>query len=129
MIRDMILLDADPDIFLLKTMDDLDFLNTTLFTLLNSLKKNNKFIERQEQFFNLDETEKQFYRLLEDLKNGPGSISAILFPVIEEKLASLLKNSQERKKEIDDPLLSAKEVLVDATIVSSEELNELLKDF
>ena len=129
MLRDLTSLDADPDIFLLKTMDDLDFINTTLSHLLEYLKKHDKFIERQEQFFNLSETEDQFYNILEELKNGGGSISATLFPVIREKLESMLQYSKTRKKEIDDPLLSANQVLVDATVVSSEELNELLKDF
>ncbi|QQO08073.1 hypothetical protein [Breznakiella homolactica] len=127
MVRDLVLLDADPDIFLEKTLDDLDFIDATLALLLDGLMKNDKLIERTEQLHNLWETETQFEELLSDIANGSGSISVAQFPVIQDRVAAMANLSSNRKSLIDDSRPRDSEE-IDPMVVSTDELNELLKD-
>ena len=48
MIRDIVTLDADPELFLEKTLDDIFFVDQTLKTLLGDLERHNHLIERDE---------------------------------------------------------------------------------
>ncbi|MDR1285981.1 MAG: hypothetical protein LBK08_00075, partial [Treponema sp.] len=69
-IRDMLLLDTDPDLFLEKALEDVSFIDKTLAILLDQLLDNSRFIERTEQFHNLAETERIFADVLSGLING-----------------------------------------------------------
>jgi hypothetical protein len=128
MIQDMFLLDADPDFFLEITVDDVDFIDRTLAVLLGSLIENKWLIEREEQIYNLSKTEYQFGELLSVLDAGQGSISAVRFPVIHEKIEALKKQSLARQKSIGEFLAESAEP-PDNRVVGSDELIELLKDF
>ena len=56
MIHNLLLLDADPDLFLEKTLEDADFISYTLDALLRQLAGSTRYIDRKEQFHNLAET-------------------------------------------------------------------------
>ena len=129
MIRDLLLLDADPDFFLEKTLDDVDFINTTLTVMLDQLVHNERYIERDEQFHNLTETERRFIEILGELLNGEGSISAARFPIIRERIALLRNHALDRRNTIDGLAdTQPADQSVTTAVVSSDELSELLKE-
>jgi hypothetical protein len=126
MIQDLLALDADPELFLEKTIEDIDFIDTALGILLDSLVKNNRLIEQEIQYENLSEMEWQFSRVLAALSNGSGNISAANFPILREKIGIMEKHSQDRNKIIENFRLQSNKPSTES-VVSSDELNELLK--
>ncbi|MDR2079661.1 MAG: hypothetical protein LBP74_08080 [Treponema sp.] len=128
MIRDLLILDADPDIFLDKTLTDVDFINAALGVLLRNLIENTHLIERNGQFYNLHETEQQFLGALWDLANGPGTVSVTSYPVLQDKIALIREQALERQKTIER-YISTGETPSSEPVVSPDELNELLRDF
>jgi predicted transcriptional regulator len=128
MLRDMLLLDADPELFLEMTLDDIDFIDRTLTILLKNLMENKRLIERDEQLYNLSNTEHQFVEILSGFSTGTGTISGVKFPLINEKIGALQKQSLSRQKTIADSITEFNKDS-DNTVVSSDELMELLKDF
>jgi hypothetical protein len=127
-IRDMLLLDTDPDLFLEKTLDDVVFIDRTLSILMDQLSDNKRFIERTEQFHNLDETERTLAEILSDLINGDSALSSGRFPAIRDRLTLLWNHAQERRKTIGDISASETTLVSIEPVVSSDELNELLQD-
>jgi hypothetical protein len=128
MIRDLLLLDADPDFFLDKTLSDVDFIDGVLGALLQELIENTRLIDRNGQLRNLYETEGQFSGVLRDLADGSGTVSVAPYPALREKLALIREQSLERQKAIGQRLL-VDEAPPPEPVVSSDELNELLRDF
>jgi hypothetical protein len=129
MLEDLIKLDADPEIYLGKTLDDLAFIDASLASILDALLKNGKLIERDEQFHNLEETENQLDALLYNILNGSGSVSAARFPLIQEKIRAFQRLSSDRRDTIKNTKNQGEEAETEAMMVSSDELSELLKDF
>ncbi|MDR2184856.1 MAG: hypothetical protein LBO80_04220 [Treponema sp.] len=128
-IADSLILDTDPELFLEKIMDDVDFINTNLGILLGNLIENERFIERNEQFHHLFETERQFAEILSGLEFGQGAISGSRFPVICDRIAQVRENTIRRRKTIEDFITKTSKTPIDPMVVSSDELSELLKDF
>jgi hypothetical protein len=127
-IRDLLILDTDPELFLEKTMDDIAFVDHTLDMLLGNLMANERLLDRNETFENLADLESQFIQVLSVLQNGSGNISALNFPLIREKIRALQGRSQERQKTIGENRDHEEETILEGA-VSSDELNELLRDF
>ncbi|MDR2134298.1 MAG: hypothetical protein LBP27_04255 [Treponema sp.] len=124
MIHDTLTIEADPGLFLEKTLDDLEFISGVLDVLLANLVENVKLIERAGEFNNLSDLEWQFDQLLTRFYNGQGGISAARYPDIREKILLLKGKSAARRKTIDDSRVSGEEA---EPVVSSDELSELLK--
>jgi hypothetical protein len=127
-IRDLLILDTDPELFLEKTMDDIAFADHTLDMLLGNLMANQRLLDRNETFENLADLESQLTQVLSVLQNGSGNISALNFPLIREKVRALQSRSQERQKTIEENKTHEEETILEGA-VSSDELNELLRDF
>jgi hypothetical protein len=125
LIQDLQILDADPAMFLDKTMDDVEFIDSALAALLRELKGNSRLIERAEQFYNLSEAERLFASLLDDLYKGESNFSASLTPEMKGKVQLLKGRSQERKASIGTVVVSG-EKAVPEPLVSPDELHELL---
>jgi hypothetical protein len=128
LIRDLLILDTDPELFLEKTIDDIAFVGHTLDMLLGNLMANGHLMDRNETFENLADLEFQFTQVLSILQNGSGNISALNFPLIQEKIQILRNRSQERQKTIGENKESGEDRVLEGA-VSSDELNELLRDF
>jgi hypothetical protein len=128
MIRDMITLGADPELFLEKTLDDICFTNETLGILLAYLEQNQHLIEREERFEQLQNAEEQFSMVLQGLLCKGGNFSVRGSSSLEEKLAVFQKSSLERQKAAGK-LRHIEEELDDSPPVSSLEIAELLKAF
>ena len=127
MIRDVITLNADPELFLEKTLDDIYFADHTLKILLRHLQENPRLIEREEVLEHLAELEWEFSLVLKEMLKNSGNISIQEIPSIREKLLALEENSRERRKTAQN--LGPINSMPDETVVSPDELNELLKAF
>jgi hypothetical protein len=128
MLRDLFNLDADPDLFLEKTLDDIDFITQALTALLRQLLENQRFIERAELFHHLEELEWQFSQVLSDFMDSRGTFSIQSYPEIVEKIRILRSRSLERRKTAETAG-GASEGQAGEPVVSSDELSELLKEY
>jgi hypothetical protein len=128
MIRDLLILDTDPDLFLEKTIADIEFIDKTLDALLENLVENKRLLERDAEFDNLADLEWQFTRVLSDFLDNPGNISAAQFPILKGKIVLFRKRSQDRQRAMENSRNQA-EPLLSEPVVSSLELSELLKAF
>jgi hypothetical protein len=126
MLRDLLILDTDPDMFLTKTLEDIEFIDTILRLLMENLVNNERLIDRNEQFYNLVETERQFAEILAELVHGDATISAARFPVIADKVMEFRAHSLERRNAAEDAITEPDSAAIEP-LVSSDELNELLK--
>jgi hypothetical protein len=127
-VSDLMLLDADPDLFLEKTIDDLEFISEKLTLLLESLKINTQLISRDEHFHNLDETIERFSLLLGDMQRGSGCFCVRNYPSLKDTVQALQAHCVRQQQEIN---LIMKEMginPVDPRFVSTDEMAELLKD-
>jgi hypothetical protein len=127
MIRDMLVLDADPDCFLDQTLADLDFTDAALESLLGALLENTHLIDRDGHFRSLQETERQFLGALWDLANGSGTVSVAPYPALLDRVALIRERSLERQKTAGERL-SVEDAPSREPVVSPDELNELLRD-
>jgi hypothetical protein len=127
-IRDLLLLDVDSDFFLEKTLDDLEFIDNTLSSLLDNLSNNKRYIERDEQFHNLLETERFFSEVLDKIFSGDGPVSVGKFPVIQDRIALVWNHTTDRRKAIEGLSFEKTEFTSMEPVVSRDELNELLKN-
>jgi hypothetical protein len=126
MIRDTLTLETDPGLFLDKTIDDLDFIDSALETLLASLIDQIRLIARDEEFGKLADLEWEFKRLLTEMCQGRNSLSVSRFPSIRGKLLILREKNETREKVINKTRVLEAEAL---PLVSSDEMSELLKGF
>ena len=125
LIQDILILDTDTGIFLHKTLEDLDFINSGLNSLLSALKDNFRLIERDEQFYNLMETERQFCEVLGEIERGDGNISVQRFPDLRDRLELFLDRSLDRQNNIKDLIVESKHLTLEP-VVGYDELHELL---
>jgi hypothetical protein len=125
MIQDMFILDADPGLFLNKTMDDLAFIDLCHESLLSNLKNNDRFIERDEQLYNLSESERIFCELLFELFHGKTGFSTALDQTMRETVSAMRNRSLERRRSIGGVIVESKNTNPEP-VVSYDELHELL---
>lgn len=128
MLRDLFCLDADPELFLEKTLDDIEFIAQALTLLLQRLLENQRFIERAELFHHLTELEWQFSRILSDFMANQGTISIQEYPLLMEKVRLHRSRSLERRKTAENAG-GASDGQPGEPVVSPDELSELLKDY
>ncbi|MDR1029533.1 MAG: hypothetical protein LBL76_01520 [Treponema sp.] len=128
LVQDILVLEPDPELFLKKTMEDIDFIDDTLSLLLDGLLENIQLIERNEQFDNLVAIERQFVQVLTQFLTGSGNISALRFPVLREKIMFLRTHSITRQQTIDDARNEVNQTSIEP-LVSTDELTELLKEY
>jgi hypothetical protein len=127
-LRDTLILDTDPALFLEKVMEDAEFLDQALKTLLEYLQSHERLFERDEVLDYLSDLEWDFSRFLSEFSGSQGSVSAASFPALQDQLRLLRDRGAERLKAIGG---DRRATAIPSTegAVSSDELNELLKDF
>jgi hypothetical protein len=128
LLSDIFTLDTDPALFFTKALDDLDFINITLQSLLDNLLSNERLIEQEEQFHTLLETEWQFNLLLNNLIQGRGSLAMYFHPKLTPKLESIRNDCIKRQDIIKEKEMTRTGDRTDVLVVSSFELSELLKN-
>ena len=127
-IQDTLILNADPGLFLEKALEDIDFIDKILANYLYKLQANRQRIDRDGLLDHLTELERQFSKALYDSTEGSGSISAREIPDLKDRLSALHKACLERRETLQS-LGSAMEGYQVEPVISSDEFNELLKDF
>jgi len=127
LVKDIIILDGDPEIFLEKLLDDIYFTDRCLGILLENIMANEKLISRDEYIGQLLDAERQFSGLLDNFLSHKGDISINENPAICNKLLSLQKSGEERQNTISIMKNGGKSE-TNIPVVSQDELNELLKD-
>jgi hypothetical protein len=128
LLRDILSLETDPEIFLEKTIDDIYFINRTLDILLNILTKNKHLIERDTQFDNLSELEWQFSQVLGGFLSGTGIIAGTISEQYRDTIVQVRGQSQNRQEIIGDSIGKGS-ITSGEPLVSYDELSELLKNF
>ena len=126
MIKDIITLDADPEIFQEIVLDDIDFIDKTLLLLMDYLQGNDRLISREGFLKYQSEAESRFEQLVGNFLRHEGNFSIREIPAIKDKLLAMQNGSFERQKIIDS---LGKDIRpeTDSPVVSSDELAELLK--
>jgi hypothetical protein len=127
-VYDILILDTSPDLFLEKTMDDVDFINKTLDSLMKIITEDTSLVERDEQLDNMSEMEWHFSQALTKFLSASGDISATRFPAHRDKILALRSQSTARRKIADDSRSKTNRDALDP-LVSQDEMNELLKSF
>ena len=126
--RDVITLNADPELFLEKTLDDICFIDHVLRNLLEYLQESSRLIEREEFIEYFSDAERQFSRIIKDILDHDGNLSIQEIPSLREKLEAF-RNSSEERQNIAESLNPAEDDRGAEPVVSSDELTELLKAF
>lgn len=126
MVSDLLNLDAAPELYLDKTIEDLDFIGETSKIILKSLMENRQLIEWDEQLHNLYDTEERFFDLLSRILNGKASLSIKNHPRIAEITGALAAACTERQKIVKENMTEAFNSGSDPRIVSVDELSALL---
>jgi hypothetical protein len=133
LIADLLQLEADSALFFDKTFEDLDFVNFALNYVLDALQSNKRLnrhtIETDDLLYIIYETEMRLHSLLSDFRNEHGCFSLHNFPEIAEKITRLEQDQAARQKIIDEMMNAAGKEEGDPRVVSSMEINELLKGF
>jgi hypothetical protein len=133
MIRDMLSLDADSGLFLGKTVEDLEFMDTVLENLTGNLIGNPRLLDRELEFDNLSDIEWQFVQLLIEFMNKSNPFIAGLGeelpPEIKDRISRLKERSAARRKTIEEVAIPWAEQPPMEPVVSPLELGELLKQF
>ena len=124
-IRDTITLNADGDLFLTKTLDDVQFINQTMKALLEYLRDTRQLPDRDGLLECFSELEWQFSQTLSVLLGHRGNLSVQDSPTLREKLQIFQSSCVERQRLIET-LLPARPGQGSAP-VSPHEMDELFK--
>ncbi|MDR1900716.1 MAG: hypothetical protein LBQ88_00335 [Treponema sp.] len=128
LLRDILCLETDLEIFLEKTIDDIYFINRTLDILLNILTQNKHLIERDTQFDNLSELEWQFSQVLSGFLSGTGIMAGTISEQYRDTVVQVRGQSQDRQEIIGNSIGKGN-IMSGEPLVSYDELSELLKGF
>ena len=125
MIRDLMQLDTDAEVFYSQTMGDLEFISSVLDMLAEKFAANIKFLDRETEADNILDAEWQFGQLLNEISSNSSPFTASLFPELPVLTARLRTESIKRKKLIDESYIPAEQSMSEP-VVSHAELNGLL---
>lgn len=128
MVSDLLLLDAAPELYLDKTIEDIDFVSGTSKAILKNLMANRQLIEWDEQLHNLYDTEERFFDLLGRILSGKASFSITSYPRIAEITGALAAECTERQKILKENMSETGASNSDPRVVSVDELAALLTD-
>ena len=123
--RDTLCLSPPPELFLEKTVKDLQFADQTLAFLVQTLQENSALNNGNGELDNLVDAEWQFSQLLTLFFRDTCSFSVFSFPENREIITALRDNSDFRRKTLDVSLLASEPVNAEP-VVSTAELSGLL---
>jgi hypothetical protein len=128
MIRDLLRLDPDPGLFLERTVDDLEFIDKALESLMGSLNENIRLFDRDIAFNHLSDIEWQFSQLLIEFAGDSSPLSPDKFPQIRERFSRITDSEAVRRKAIEGAAVPAGQSRTEP-VVSQAEMSELLREF
>ena len=118
MLLDLMCLDVDPGLYTEKTLEDIRFIDQVLTSLLQYFTENRMFLDREDELDKVIDLEFRFDQLL--------TAAARTFPVLNDQILVLRNSGAKRRQSIDDTRSPAEHSLSEP-LVSSHELNELLR--
>ena len=124
MIRDLLQLDTDTELFLHQTMGDLEFISFVLDKLTDKLIANTKFHDREQEADNLSDAEWQFSQILNEFSRT-SLFPPSQFPEIPAWISRLREESAKRQKLIEEAYVQSRPAVMEP-VVSQAELNGLL---
>jgi hypothetical protein len=125
MIRDLLRLDTDTELFLRQTMGDLEFISSVLDVLTEKFIANIKFLDHEIEADNLSDIEWQFSQILNEISNSSSPFCAANFPETQNWVDKFRKDSGKRQKQINESIVPLEHSAVEP-VVSFAELNGLL---
>jgi len=125
MLRDMMQLDIDADLFYRQTMGDIEFISLCLEALTEKFVANIKFLDRETEADNILDAEWQFSQLLNEMSSNSSPFTPSLFPEMPTLIGKLRSDGVKRKKLIEESYVPA-ENSTPEPVVSHAELNGLL---
>jgi len=125
MIRDLMRLDTDPNLFYRQTMGDLEFISSVLDILIGKFLENLKFLDREVEADNILDVEWQFSQIINEISGNSSPFSPTLYPEMPAIIARLRTDSVNRKKQLDESYVPTESVIAEP-VVSNAELNGLL---
>jgi hypothetical protein len=141
MIRDILRLDADADLFLHQTIADMEFINSLLDILTTSLLNNSPmesdentlkttlgitgFVNQETYAENLSDTEWQFSQLLNEFLKKSSPFSPEKFPELLDWINRHKEECNRRRRLVDEALVPIEKAGMEP-VVSQTELNLLL---
>jgi len=125
MIRDLMQLDTDAEVFYRQTMGDIEFISACLDILTEKFVANLKFLDRETEADNILDTEWQFGQLLNEISSNSSPFTPSLFPEMPTLIGKLRTDSIKRKKQVEDSYVPTEQSLSEP-VVSHAELNGLL---
>jgi len=125
MIRDLMRLDTDSNIFYRQTMGDLEFISSVLDILIGKFLENLKFLDREVEADNISDVEWQFSQIINEISGNSSPFSPSLYPEMPAIIARLRTDSINRKKQLDESYVPTESANAEP-VVSNAELNGLL---
>jgi len=125
MLRDLMQLDTDAEVFYRQSMADIEFISSCLDMLSEKFVANIKFLDRETEADNILDTEWQYGQLLNEMSSNSSPFTSSLFPDMPALIGKLRTDSVKRKKQIEDSYVPA-ENSAPEPVVSNAELNGLL---
>jgi hypothetical protein len=125
MIRDLLRLDTDPNVFYRQTMADLEFIGSVLDTLIGQFLENIKFLDREVEADNILDAEWQFSQIINEISGNSSPFSPSVFPEMSLTLSKLRGDSLRRKKSVEESYVPSDNIIAEP-VVSNAELNGLL---
>ena len=125
MIRDLMRLDTDTDLFYTQTMGDLEFISGIMTMLNTKFLENMKFLDREAEADGILDAEWQFSQLLNEITNNSSPFTADRFTDMPAIISKLRKESIQRKNQIEESYVPP-ENSIPEPVVSHAELNGLL---
>ena len=125
MIKDLLHLDIDFELFYRQTTGDLEFISAMMDTLTEKFLKNQKFIDRETDAECILDAEWQFSQLLNEISNNNSRHSFFQLPETQALLSKLKKDSFNRKKQIELSYTPV-ESFITEPVVTHTELSGLL---
>ena len=125
MIRDLLRLDTDSNLFYRQTMGDLEFISSVLDILIGKFLENLKFLDKEVEADNILDVEWQFSQIINEISGNSSPFSPSLYPEMPAIITRLRTDSSNRKKQIDESYVPTESAIAEP-VVSNAELNGLL---
>ncbi|MDR0443107.1 MAG: hypothetical protein LBH44_06860 [Treponema sp.] len=125
MIRDLLRLDTDTDLFFRQTLGDMDFISSVLETLTKKFIANTKILDREQEADNLSDAEWQFSQLLNEFSNNNSPFSAKHYPETATWIVKQREGSAKRQKYVEASFVPSERKVIEP-VVSQAEMNGLL---
>jgi hypothetical protein len=125
MIKDLLHIDTDSDLFYRQTIKDLEFISSVLDLMTEKFLSNLQLLDRETEADNLLDSEWQFSQILNEISNNTSPYSGARFPETQTCIDKLRTESVKRKKQIEDAYVPVEQSMAEP-VVTHAELNGLL---